>query len=188
MRHRIFIAINLPQDIKEKLVSYQFKWPDLPCRWVKKENLHLTLVFLGYLNDEEIVDVCKITQQVSAQHGTFFIKLNTITYGPLKKSPRLVWAEGEKSDELKKLQKDLETALIGRSSELAKERGRGYLPHITLGRLRQFEFRRLELEERPQINEEIDFSFEVNSIEVMESRLKRGGSEYAILESAQLKS
>jgi 2'-5' RNA ligase len=185
MRRRIFIAINLPKDIKEKIYRYQSKWPELPCRWVKKENLHLTLAFLGYLHDEEVFEVCKITKEVSARQGPFPIKFNLITYGPLKKNPRLVWIEGEKSGELGNLQKDLETSLLGISSELAKEQ-RVYLPHITLCRLRQFEFRRLELEERPEINEEVDITLEVNSIEIMESRLKRGGPEYAILETYSL--
>ncbi|PIX88575.1 MAG: hypothetical protein COZ30_00470, partial [Candidatus Nealsonbacteria bacterium CG_4_10_14_3_um_filter_36_16] len=55
--------------------------------------------------------------------------------------------------------------------------------HITLGRIKQWEFRQIEPEERPEVNEEINLTFEVNSIEVMESELKRGGSEYTILES-----
>ena len=108
--------------------------------------------------------------------------------------------EGEKSEELGKLQKDLENSLTGLSDELDEEQarlpsptaqavsgqGRGYAPHMTLGRLKQWEFRKIEPEERPEINEEINLSFEVNSIEVMESELKRGGPEYTILESAPL--
>ena len=60
MRHRIFIAINLPEDIKKKLTDYQAKWLELPCRWTKKENLHITLMFLGYLSDEELLEILKI--------------------------------------------------------------------------------------------------------------------------------
>ena len=52
-RRRIFIAINLPEDIKRELAAYDQKWSDLPVRWTEKENLHITLEFLGYLTDEE---------------------------------------------------------------------------------------------------------------------------------------
>jgi len=102
--------------------------------------------------------------------------------------PRMVWAEGEKSMELGKLQKDLEISLFSSSIKSLKEpESRPYTPHITLGRIRQWEFRQIEPEERPEVNEDISLNFEVNSIEVMESELKRGGAEYTILESCPLK-
>jgi len=192
MRHRIFIAINLPEDIKKNLVDYQTKWPELPIRWTKKENLHITLMFLGYLVDEELLEILRITKEVAQRHESFSINLKKIIYGPPKKlPPRMVWAEGEKSKELGKLQKDLENSLSAEASAKADRlvrESRPYAPHITLGRIKAWEFRKIEPEERPEVNEEINLNFEVNSIEVMESELKRGGPEYAILESCPLKS
>jgi len=189
MRHRIFIAINLPAEIKKELMNFQSKWPELPVRWVKIENLHITLVFLGYLNDEELVEVLKITKEVASGHEPFSINLIKVCYGPPKKMPpRMIWVEGEKSTELGKLQNNLENSLFSTPIKNLKEPGaRPYAPHITLGRMRQWEFRQIEPEERPVVNEDISLSFQVNSIEVMESQLKRGGSEYTILESCQLK-
>lgn len=99
----------------------------------------------------------------------------------------MVWVEGEKSEELGKLQKDLENSLFTASIRSLKPDIRPYIAHITLGRIRAWEFRQIEPEERPEINEDIDLSFEVKSIEIMESELKRGGAEYAILESFKLK-
>lgn len=189
MRKRIFIAINLPENIKKKLVDYQSKWPELPIRWTKKENLHITLIFLGYLNDEEILKICKITKEVASRNQSFSVNLNKIYYGPPKKMPpRMVWVEGEKSEQLGKLQSDLENSLLMASdTRLREKEQRPYTPHITLGRIRQWEFRQIEPEERPIVDEEISLSFPVNSIEVMESQLKRGGPEYTVLESFQLK-
>ena len=188
MRHRIFIAINLPENVKKKLADYQSNWPELPIRWTKKENLHITLMFLGYLSDEELLEICKITKEVVSRNSAFTINLKRICYGPPKKMPpRMVWAEGEKSTELGKLQKDLENSLSASSVGLESE-ARPYTSHITLGRIKVWEFRQIEPEERPDINEEINLSFEVNSIEIMESELKRGGPNYTILESCPLKS
>lgn len=189
MRYRIFIAINLPEGIKKELSSYQAKWPELPCRWTKKENLHITLAFLGYLSDDELLEVLKITKEVASRNSPFLINLNKICYGPPKKMPpRMVWVKGEKSAELGKLQKDLENSLLATSIKGLEPETRTYTPHITLGRIRAWEFRQIEPEERPQIEEDISLSFTVSSIEVMESQLKRGGAEYTILESCKLKS
>ena len=190
MRHRIFIAINLPEEIKKELSSFQSKWPELPCRWTKKENLHITLIFLGYLSDEELLEILKITKEVASRNLSFPIDLKKIIYGPPKKMPpRMVWAEGEKSEELGKLQADIEKNLLENFTPHRNEvsgAGRPYAPHITLGRIKAWEFRCIEPEERPEVNEEINLSFEVNSIEVMESRLKKGGAEYMTLESMEL--
>jgi len=187
MKHRIFIAINLPGDIKKRLVDYQSKWPELPIRWTKKENLHITLIFIGYANDEELLEVLKITKEVTQRNNSFSINLNKIYYGPPKKMPpRMVWVEGaapEKSQEFTKLQIDLEKSLMISEEVHFSPEKRAFSPHITLGRIKTWEFRQIEPEERPEVNEEINLSFEVNSIEVMESELKRGRSEYTILES-----
>ncbi|MDP2910533.1 MAG: hypothetical protein Q8N58_01975, partial [bacterium] len=58
--------------------------------------------------------------------------------------------------------------------------------HITLARISQWAWQRIEPEERPEINEDINLNFPVNSIEIMESILKKGGPEYVILESYNL--
>lgn len=187
MRQRVFIAINLPDQIKGQLISYHLKWPELPVRWTKKNNLHITLVFLGYVREEEILGLLNDVKGAVSKHQSFVIKLKRIYYGPDEKSPRMIWVEGEESEELGRLEKDLKGALAGLPPESGKKEERKiYIPHITLGRLKQWEFRRIEPEERPQINENIDLGFEVNSVDVMESHLKRGGPEYTILESVLL--
>jgi len=183
MRRRIFIAINFPENIKKRLYEYQKKWIDLPCRWTKKENIHITLAFLGYLTEEELLKAIDITKEVTLRHGPFSINLIKILYGPPKKPPRMVWIEGEESEELGKLQMDLENSFKGLQY---KKEARPYAPHITLGRLREWEFRRIEPEEKPEINEKISLNFFVESIEVMESELKKTGPEYTILESVSL--
>lgn len=188
MPRRIFIAINLPEKIKENLVSYQRKWPELPVRWTKKDNLHITLVFIGYVKDEEIPEICNIVEKIAEKNTSFSINLNKIIYAPPKKMPpRMVWASGEKSEELTKLQRALENSLLASPlKKNIKQEKRLYSPHITLGRIKRWDFKKLEVEERPGINEDVSFNFEVNSIEIMESQLKKTGAEYTILESVPL--
>ena len=184
-RHRIFIAINLPEEIKKELFLYAKKWPELPARWTIIDNLHITLEFLGYLTDEEIGEVCMAVKDVAERHSCFSLNINQILYGPPKKMPpRMVWAEGKKSKELSRLREDLENYLTEKISFVPENRI--FAPHITLARISAFEFRAIEPEERPEINEKIDLPFTVESIEVMESVLRRSGPIYTILESHNL--
>ena len=81
-RHRVFIAINLPEEIKRELALYAQKWPELPAKWTSKDNLHITLEFLGALTDEEIGEVCVIVKEVAGRHESFSLNLNKILYGP----------------------------------------------------------------------------------------------------------
>lgn len=180
-KHRIFIAINLPETIKKELLGYKKKWPELPARWVKENNIHITLNFLGYVADEEIPDILQAVESVSMKHSCFYVKLNKICYGPEGKSPpRMVWAAGEKGNELKGLKDDLDKALNNYEN-------RGFAPHITLARIRMWDFKKIDPEDIPEINESIDLQFEAKSIEVMESKLKKGGAEYGILQSYKLR-
>ncbi len=166
--HRIFIAINLPEDVKNQLVNYQKKieglfQPPSPIRWTKKDSLHITLEFLGNLSDDEVMKVCQNTEELAKKHKPFTVTLDKISYGPPKKMPpRMIWVTGQKLTEL------------------------NLTPHITLGRMKMWEFRQIEPEERPDISQEIGLNFEVNSLEVMESQLKRTGPDYTILESCPL--
>jgi RNA 2',3'-cyclic 3'-phosphodiesterase len=116
------------------------------------------------------------------RHDPFIITLNKIVYGPNAKLPRMVWVESAKNQEMQNLQKDLENSL---PVEREKE-NRLFAPHVTMARLKQMEFKALEIEERPIIDENISLSFEVKTIDVMESDLKRAGPEYEIIESFTL--
>jgi len=216
-RHRLFIAINLPEDIRDRLTDYQKKIEELftpylppgrggsgPIRWTKPNNLHITLNFLGYLADEELAEICKIAKEVASKNSSFFVNLNKICYGPIDKKPprppkfsetvitkedkngtrkfgrpRMIWAVGEKSEKFASLRGDLDRFL-------SVSEKREFSPHITLGRINQWEWKRIEPEERPAVEEEINLRFSVDSIEVMESVLKRTGPEYTILESVPL--
>jgi len=181
-RHRVFIAINLPADVQKQLFLYSEKWAELPAKWTAKDNLHITLEFLGGLTDVEIGEVCDVVKEVAKRHSSFSLTLNKVSYGPPKKEPpRFVWVGGEKSDELAELKNDLQESLLERVRFRPDEKG--FTVHITLARIVEWEFKKFEIDERPEVNEEIDLIFSIESIEVMESELKRGGPVYTVLES-----
>jgi len=184
-RHRIFVAITLPVEIKRELSSFYDRWPELPAKWTPKDNLHITLEFLGDLTDVEIGDTCLAVKEVAKRHNSFSINLNKVLYGPPKKNPpRMVWVEGEKSEELADLKQDLQEYLLEKIR--FRPDGKGFVTHITLAKISEWEFKKFDLDERPEINEDLDLIFTVESIEVMESELKKGGPVYTVLESHNL--
>jgi len=186
-RHRVFVAINIPADIRRELFLYSEKWLELPAKWTPKDNLHITLEFLGSLTDEEIGEVCVVVKEVAERHSGFSLNINKILYGPPKKMPpKMVWAEGDKSEELSSLREDLESSLAEKVRFVPENRV--FAPHITLARISAMEFKMIEPEERPEINENLDLLFTVESIEVMESEMRKDGPIYTVLESHELKS
>jgi RNA 2',3'-cyclic 3'-phosphodiesterase len=193
-KHRIFIAINLSENIRNKLAGYREKYPELPARWTRSENLHITMAFIGQTSDEGLAETCEIVKKVAEKHQPFLVSINKICYGPKDSSvyaeeikpPRMIWAIGEKSKEFSAIRKDLDDLLLGSEEIRFSADGKEFSPHITLARIRAWEWVKIEPEERPQINEDVDINFSVDSIEVMESQLKRGGPNYEIIESFPL--
>lgn len=186
MRHRVFVAINFPSHIKDELEKLKKHWPILPCRWVPKQNLHLTLAFLGYLNEEGLEKVMNSLAIVGQRHHPFSFFLDYISYGPDKKfPPRLLWLKGKSNEALLELKKNIDEVLnesIGYIPET-----RDFIPHITLARIKKWQWRQIDPEDRPQINKRVNFKIPVNSFEIMESHLKRSGAQYEILKSISLK-
>jgi len=184
-KRRLFIAVNLSENVKVKLSRYRDKWYDLEPKsinWVRKDNLHITLVFLGYMTDDEMYGVCQIMKGVAKRHEPFSIKLERIIVGPPKATPRMFWVEGAKSQELAELQRDLEDSIAGRT--YYKKEGRMYSPHITLARFKYEAAKKIR--ETGEVNEPINIEIPVESIELMQSNLKRTGPEYVVLESIEL--
>lgn len=201
-RHRVFVAINLPEDIKKELAKKQEKLKDKfvfagqddlqvnLARWTTKNNLHITLVFLGYLTDQEIAEVCRTVKEVATQTSAFSINLNRLEYGPPVHSdklytPSMIWASGEKSKELSEFKNNLQNALLESVSFSPEERI--FSPHITLARLKEWQLKSIDIEERPEVAENMNLIFTVEIIEVMESVIKKGSLEYEVLESCELK-
>lgn len=177
--HRIFIAINLPEGVKEELLAYKEQWLEVPARWVGMDNLHLTLAFLGNRSDEELVEISQSMLAVGERHNSFPLQLTKIVYGPDAKKPKMIWALLEETPELSALQKDVETTLKHQDTK-------PFSPHLTLARLNMTAFFRMEAEEIPQIAEDISISFEIKSIEVMESELHRSGPQYTVCQTIPL--
>lgn len=134
---RAFIAIVLPQEIKDALAHRQTKLKeggDLPIKWVSAEGIHLTLKFLGNVDSTMLPQITQAMAYAAQGIGPFRLELGQLGVFPDIKRPRVVWVgvEGELTP-LKALQKNIERALepLGLPRE-----DRPFTPHLTLGRIK----------------------------------------------------
>ncbi len=199
MFHRIFIAINLPQDLKDQLRDYQQRQADkfasamedtsrgIPIKWTEPENLHLTLAFLGNIKDKNVEAVFEPVRQVAENHSRFEFNLEKSIYGPPQVTPpKMIWGMVKKTLELEAVKKDLDERLEQAPEFFFQREKRDFSPHITLARFKTVLWRLIEPENQPEVAEDLNLSFPVESIEVMESVLKKEGPEYKILKSFSL--
>jgi 2'-5' RNA ligase len=137
---RAFFCLELEPKLKEELDRITQRFRELPVRatWVRGENLHVTLKFLGEIEEglvsrleeaaREALDLSGITDKVEW-------KLDILGAFPSEKRPRVVWVGSSKEpEELTKLAARLEEALRPLGFEPERDR---FVTHITLGRVKE---------------------------------------------------
>jgi 2'-5' RNA ligase len=126
---RLFVAIDLPENARERIANLCTGVRG--ARWVRFEQLHLTLRFIGDATDRQFH---AIEEALSCVRGTpFEIRLVGVGHFPPRGRPRVLWVGIEPSSELLALQESVERNL--QKAGIAPER-RKFHPHITVARLR----------------------------------------------------
>ena len=128
---RLFVAIDLPELVKEKIAGI-VTWELTGARRVPIEQLHLTLRFIGDVDAEMFRNIKDALNGNLA--APFPIALKEVGHFPPGKHPRVLWIGVDESEPLRELQKKVELALVGVGVEAEK---RGFSPHITIARLKE---------------------------------------------------
>lgn len=181
---RAFISINLSSEIKEtigKLISSLSKIKPNE-RFIKADNLHITLKFLGETQIQKIEDIyLSISNQLKG-YGGFQCSIKGMGGFPNIKSPKIVWIGVEKNREIEQLFNQIE--MVCESFGFAKET-RVFSPHITIVRLRDS----VDDNFKSQILKNSETSWgtmDVGSVEIMKSTLTPQGAEYEIFKKINL--
>ncbi len=126
---RLFVAIDLPEQISEGLGRICSGLPG--ARWVRPEQLHLTLRFIGDVDGGQFADIRDELTGIAV--APFSLQLDGLGVFPPRGRPRVIWAGLGRSDDLIRLRNQIESALarVG----IARETRR-FSPHITLARLK----------------------------------------------------
>lgn len=170
MEHRVFIAVALSEDLKQKIVDWE-QSADLPVRWIIPENLHITL--LPPWQETDLKNTIKLFKGLEKLPKVDLACLN-ISYGPDPQDPRLIWINCEPSPALETIKNQIESIFP------SPRENRKYIPHITLARFPHRKQKRLL--ESPL---DVPFSWEeqIKSIQLIESKLLPEGAKYQILET-----
>ena len=134
---RSFIAIPLNDEIQATAarVVGRLREPAVGVKWVDADNLHLTLKFLGDVDNREIPDVCKALRKCCRDVPPFHLTIRGIGGFPDLERARVVWAGVEEE----------QATLCSLAESIDEEMGslgfkrefRDYQPHLTLGRLKK---------------------------------------------------
>ena len=184
---RAFIAIELSPDFKKRLASLeeQLKSSGADVKWVKPENIHLTLKFLGEIDEKQLGEAAKIIQNTADKNKRFFIRLASPGAFPNLNFPRVIWIGIDKGDlETKEIAKILEeeTAKAGIPQE-----SRPFSSHITLGRVKSgknCEKLAKNLENLASNSTQDTPEFLATKITLFKSTLSAGGPIYEALKEA----
>src|SRR5262249_14846124 len=109
---------------------------DAEVNWVRPQQMHLTLKFLGDISATETPDICRVVADVAARFEPFEVIMRGAGAFPSSREPKTLWIGIEDGgDELRGLQAALDEELKAKLG-YAKEQ-RGYHPHLTIGRIKR---------------------------------------------------
>jgi 2'-5' RNA ligase len=183
---RLFIAINIPEDIKSNIAKKNDVLESLlpGARYTGKENWHLTIVFLGWQPDEAVMPIIEAMNETVKKFSAPEISFSDISYTPADGAPRMVWLNGSEktSKSISPLKEFLEDSLLNEKVRFKLE-NRKFNSHVTLNR-----FSDISKKDLPELGEKFkgfNWQFMAGSLDLMESHLSRGGSRYEILQRVE---
>jgi 2'-5' RNA ligase len=186
-RIRTFIGIDVGKPIRDRLVGLQenLARAGAEVKWVEPENLHVTLLFLGEVDEREVPAVCSVVGEAVANHQPFTVSVETAGCFPNPRRPRVLWVGvGEGGQGVCALHDALEPPLLALGCYRREDRK--YTPHVTLGRVKS---------ERPSDKLAAALANNaawkggdtiVREVHVMSSQLGPKGPVYTILSRAKL--
>ena len=127
---RLFVAIDFPETVNRRLAS--LAGGVRGARWLPPEQFHLTLRFIGEVENAALADIAEALSAIRA--APFTVRLTGVGHFPPRGQPRVLWVGVEPSDGMTRLHGVIEHRL--RRLGIAPE-GRRFAPHVTLARLKQ---------------------------------------------------
>ena len=183
---RCFVAVPLPppaSTVARKLIS-EMKQTTNNIKWTRPEEMHITLKFLGELDNRDLLRVGEELRNGCADIEPFTASLHGLGTFPKNKPPRVLWAGVDEGREVfEQLYQHLDQALI----ELGiPQEGKAYTPHLTLGRVGRGTDLQVLAAEMQRLAPEMKAPFDVNEVILYTSIRAKGGFIHEPIDTVEL--
>lgn len=184
---RTFIAIEIPENIKQQMSEIQGRLKDtgIDASWPRPEGIHLTLKFLGEIPESQAPDIKNGLVSAVKGTGEFRIEIAGAGAFPNPRNARVVWLglSGE-VEKLNRLQAAVEDAMVRIGFE---REDRPFKPHLTLARIKYIRSKERWLTALEQVKDIKLTGFDATAVSVMKSELKPTGAVYMELARIELR-
>lgn len=185
---RLFAAVDIDPQVRGQIARIQgqlkseLNLKGRDAKWVRPEQIHLTLKFLGEVPDDAIMKVCEVVNQTAARHNGFDMQVHGM--GVFGRPARVVWVGIEPCPALNALQADMDSGFenIGWDKE-----SRPFAGHLTVCRVKTASAGKRLTAAIEKYNDKIFGSVWVRQAVLYESRLSSAGPEYSAVCTAALK-
>lgn len=168
---RVFVGLPASRELAEAAGEFRRAHTGLKVRWVKPENLHLTMVPPWQCLD--VGAVCQALRDEAAQRSPFEVAFERVSFGPDPRRPRLIWATGKAPAGMPEFARSL-LAATGAPGEPRKS----FLLHLTIARFNSHDLKAMEMH---KLCEPVEWAGTLDVLCLYESILKPGGAEYCEL-------
>jgi RNA 2',3'-cyclic 3'-phosphodiesterase len=181
---RTFICIPLPDKIIRQIerVQEKIRQQDDGTRWVNPKTMHLTLQFLGDIDETSVDEISRLISPLIASTPAFTLSLDRVGAFPNLRQPKVFWiGVQDAGGQLFKLQDEIATQLL----KLGFKEDKKYHPHLTLGRVKKPWLAKKVAEKLLPL--EWNFgSFDADTVSAMKSELLPQGAHHTPLIEIEL--
>ncbi len=182
---RLFIALDISEDVRREINSLikRLKTHDTNIRWVRPENIHITIKFLGEVSTERVEGIKRAMSKVASGHQAFELIVRGTGVFPDFTRPRVLWVGIEREALLEEIHREIneELAHLGFEPE-----DRAFRPHLTIGRVKSTRGLKPLLKDlRGYMDREFG-KITVSEMVLVKSTLKPEGAEYETIFNAPM--
>lgn len=176
---RLFVGIPLSAALRKRLYREMELWPKEAVLRTAEENLHVTLLFLGFILEENVGDACARVGEACKNIESFELSFSGMKFMDNDDVPKMIWLTGEPNEALRLLLEKIEKTF----SSFVTEK-KTYRPHVTLAKIKKSRW--LKLTEKPKLKEIVSFIESVDAVAVFESLTIDGKRRYEQIDTFPL--
>ena len=178
---RLFVAIDIPREIRDALATFlkDLRGIAPEAKWVRAENLHVTLKFLGETAPEKVSAIVNTLSSLRTAQPVS-LEFRGMGFFPNEKRPRVFWSGMDASANLKALAEDIDRSLHQLGFPLEQ---RPFTPHLTLARFNPPGLLPKLSSAVTEYSSRNFGSLSAHEFLLIESKLKPQGAEYTTVQS-----